>query len=582
MTNFYTTEENILQLISLLKSHNIRKVIASPGNTNITFIGSIQSDPYFQIYSCIDERSAAYMACGLAEESGEPVIISCTGATAARNYPSGLTEAYYRKLPVLAITSSQHFGRVGQLFPQFTDRNTLQNDITTLSVQIPYPYTEEERWSNNIKINNALLQLRRGNGGPVHINIETTYSKEFSVKNLPNSRVIHRYTEKNTLPEIHSERTCIFVGAHKKFTKELEQEIDIFCSKYNAIVLCDQTSNYKGKYRVLGGLVAGQREYFAQCRKCDLVIHIGEVSGAYFSFNDTEIWRVNQDGEVRDPFKQLTNVFEMDEIDFFIYYNQTKECRENSYIDEWKREFQKLDNLVGELPLSNVWMSKQTAPQLPENSVLFLGILNSLRSWSLYDTPKSVYSYSNVGGFGIDGCLSTCIGASLFDKNKLYFCVLGDLALFYDLNILGNRNVGPNVRILLSNNGTGYEMHCANSTGINFSKSDRDLFFSAGGHNGNKSKKLIKGMVEELGFEYMSAANKDEYTSKLKHFTTSEHLEKPIFFEVFVNVDDDDYAYNATKITLSSNISSAKKLAKNVLGEQRIQKIKKIINRMNM
>ena len=227
-------------------------------------------------------------------------------------------------------------------------------------------------------------------------------------------------------------------------------------------------------------------------------------------------------------------------------------------------------------------MSKQTSPILPENSVLFLGILNSLRSWSIYDTPKSVYSYSNVGGFGIDGCLSTCVGASLFDKNKIYFCVIGDLALFYDVNILGNRNIGPNVRILLSNNGTGYEMHCPNSTGINFSKTERDLFFCAGGHNGNKSRKLIRGIAEALGFEFISAETKEEYLSNLKHFTTPKQLEKPILFEVFVNVDDDDFAYNATKITLSSSSSSAKKIAKDVLGEKTYQKMKSIIKRKHV
>ena len=61
----------------------------------------------------MDERSAAYIACGMAEESGEPVVLSCTGATASRNYMPGLTEAFYRKLPVLAITSSQDISKIG-------------------------------------------------------------------------------------------------------------------------------------------------------------------------------------------------------------------------------------------------------------------------------------------------------------------------------------------------------------------------------------------------------------------------------------------------------------------------------------
>lgn len=80
MEQYYTDERNVQILISLLKEHGIKRVVASPGSTNVTFVGSIQQDPFFEIYSCVDERSAAYMACGMAAESCEPVALSCTGA----------------------------------------------------------------------------------------------------------------------------------------------------------------------------------------------------------------------------------------------------------------------------------------------------------------------------------------------------------------------------------------------------------------------------------------------------------------------------------------------------------------------
>ena len=76
MSKFYTDEKNALIIIALLKANGIRKVIASPGTTNMALTGSMQNDPYFQVYSSVDERSAAYIACGLAHESGEPVVIS--------------------------------------------------------------------------------------------------------------------------------------------------------------------------------------------------------------------------------------------------------------------------------------------------------------------------------------------------------------------------------------------------------------------------------------------------------------------------------------------------------------------------
>ena len=110
---YYTNERNTQIVISLLKQYGIKRIIVSPGATNVTFVASVMHDSFFELYSCVDERSAAYMACGMASESGEAVVLSCTGATASRNYLPGLTEAHYRKLPVIAITSTQNPLRIG-------------------------------------------------------------------------------------------------------------------------------------------------------------------------------------------------------------------------------------------------------------------------------------------------------------------------------------------------------------------------------------------------------------------------------------------------------------------------------------
>ena len=75
MSYYYSTNVNVQLLMALLKEHRIRKVIASPGTTNLEFMASLQHDEFFEVFSCVDERSAAYMACGLAAETGEPVVI---------------------------------------------------------------------------------------------------------------------------------------------------------------------------------------------------------------------------------------------------------------------------------------------------------------------------------------------------------------------------------------------------------------------------------------------------------------------------------------------------------------------------
>ena len=116
----YTEKINIQLLIAGLKNHKIKKVIVSPGTTNVMFVASIQNDSWFELFSAPDERSAAYMACGMAYETGEPIVLTCTGATASRNYMPGLTEAFYRKLPILAVTSMMGNTLVNNNIPKIT------------------------------------------------------------------------------------------------------------------------------------------------------------------------------------------------------------------------------------------------------------------------------------------------------------------------------------------------------------------------------------------------------------------------------------------------------------------------------
>ncbi|MFQ7292670.1 MAG: thiamine pyrophosphate-binding protein [Monoglobales bacterium] len=573
----YTNERNTQILISLMKEHGIRKVVASPGTTNMRLVGSIQNDPFFEVYSAPDERSGAYIACGMAAESGEPVALSCTGATASRNYIPALTEAYYRKLPICAITSIQHWGHIGSHIAQAIDRSTVAKDIAKLSVHIPTVNSNSDEKACAVAINKALLELKHNGGGPVHINLETMYSKNFSVLELPPVKTINRYENTEAMPEINAKKTAIYVGAHTKCSDRLTEAVNGFCAKYNGVVICDQTSNYRGKYRVNACMVLSQDHYSATCKNMDLMIHIGEISGAYVEPSAKEIWRVSADGELRDTFGRLTKVFEMNEESFFEYYaNTEKEETRDSYLNEWKEETAKIENKLGELPFSNIWIAQQTASKLPEGSVLHLGILNSLRSWNFFETPDSVQCYSNTGGFGIDGCVSSLLGASMVNPNKLYFGVVGDLAFFYDMNALGNRHAGENVRLMIINNGCGTEFKNYNHFAADFGD-EADGYIAARGHYGQKSPMLIKNYTEALGYKYISASNKEEYLEKYEEFIAPEMGESSIVFEVFTNSEDESNALKTVRELEMDTKNAVKGVVRNMLGEKSIKAIKKFI-----
>ncbi|WP_040213540.1 thiamine pyrophosphate-binding protein [Clostridium polynesiense] len=579
MDTFYTDERSVQILISLMKAHGIKKVVASPGTTNISFIASIQQDSFFEIYSSVDERSAAYIACGLAAESGEAVALSCTGATASRNYMSGLTEAYYRKLPVLAITSTQHSGRIGQNMPQVIDRTTSLNDTVNMSVQIPTIHDAEDEWACEVKLNSALLELNHRGGGPVHINLATVYSMNFTVKELPPARVIRRISCNNLFPELKCKKVGIFVGAHKKWSEELIAVVDRFCEKYNGVVFCDHTSNYKGKYGVNASLMCSQEQYDAPCRTLDVMIHLGDISGSAINMHPREVWRVNPDGVIRDTFRKLSYIFELEEKDFFEAYLKmtTEESKVSSYVNECREECKKLLRKVPELPFSNAWVAQKSISHLPEESVLHLGILNSLRVWDYFEVPNSVQVYSNTGGFGIDGGVSSLIGASLVDKDKIYFGVVGDLAFFYDMNVIGNRHVSNNIRLIVVNNGRGTEFRNYNHNAAYFGE-EADKYMAAAGHFGNQSSKLVKHYVEDLGFEYLCATNKNEYLKVMDHFFTPDKLEKPLLLEVFTDSQEESNAIRIMNNLETTTKGAVKNIMKEVIGEKGFRTLKRLIN----
>ncbi len=586
----YTNEKNIQIILALLKAHNIKKVIVSPGTCNLNLAVSMQNDPFFEMYSSIDERSAAYMACGLCAESGEPVVITCTEATASRNYMPGLTEAYYRKLPILAITTTHGAEKVGHFVAQVIDHTVLPKDVALYHTYIPSCHTLEDEEQIALKVNEAILELTHRGGGPVYLNVKSIASRDYSVKELPNVCKIERFTYSDPLPELPEGRIGIRIGAHKRMNDDDTDAIDKFCEVNNAVVFCDHTSGYKGKYRVNYALIGGQERYVSDLSKLRLLIHIGEVSGDYFSEGlarrASEVWRVSEDGILRYIGSKIHYVFEMSEKRFFSSYIKGKQMPQNHIINEYRLLRENINNKIGELPFSKIWIASELCLNLPSGSCIHFSILGSLRAGNFFEIPDSVNSDCNVGGFGIDGATSSLIGASLANKDKLYFLMTGDLAFFYDLNAIGNRHIGNNVRILLVNNGDGAEFRMHWHPGYAFSKEKTDEYIAAGGHFGQHSAVLVRHMSEALGFEYLYARTKEEFLLSKDKFLSPMLTDHPILFEVFTDSEVDSETVYAIRNVIEDAGYAKRKIkhqiidkAKDSLGTEIVDVVKRIINK---
>ncbi|MDA8944041.1 thiamine pyrophosphate-binding protein [Porticoccaceae bacterium] len=589
----YTNEEHILILLSLLKAHNVRHIVVSPGSTNIPISGSVQNDSYFIVHSCVDERSAAYIAIGLSEKLGEPVALSCTGATASRNYLPGLTEAFYRKIPIVAITGYNGSRVNGHLVPQNIDRSILPKDVAQVSVELPCIKNDDDRWFCSVQINKALIELRKNGCGPVHINFASQYTGQFDVKSLPSVRDVAYFQKIEDIPKTSLKKIAVFIGSHKIFSKEEVTAIGEFSLKHGIPILTDSTSNYFGYGAIKGSLVSGNFGLLNEnwkAAKPELVIHLGEVSGDYYTSRvlqeAKEVWRLTNDGIMRDTGRKLRYLLDITTENFF---SRMKFDEAEDLLSTWVKLDSHLRDLINNLPFSNVWMAQQLSQRLDKELHLYFAILNSLRSWNFFLFDCLSVS-SNVGGFGIDGCLSTAIGGALGDPTNMHLLVIGDLAFFYDMNSLANRHLPPNLRIILINNGCGVEFN--NKTHI-ASKLDfsADELISAGGHfnsseNGSSvisppavrlKNSIVSSYCKNLGFEYKSALKKNDFLECLEDFLIQS--DRPKLIECFTDVESES---NALEYMLNLDRSGKEKIYKTVkdyVPSKLLNKAKKVVKR---
>lgn len=585
----YTDARNAQLVIALLKEYGIRNIIASPGTTNVPFVYSVQNDSFFNIYSAIDERSAAYMACGLAAESGEPVVLSCTGATASRDYMPGLTEAFYRKLPVLALTSMHFTEDIGNLSTQILDRSVIPNDIARYHTSLEMIENERMAKDEELRINIALSELTRDGGGPVAVQLITDGNYTFSATSLPKVNRINRF-----LPEKISEwpelpdnaKIAVLLGVHRTFSATESEMLEHFVETHDAVVFSDISSGYHGKFAFGSALacIQLQNNPIRSAFEPDLVIHVGEMTGDYNTMGfltglNCPVWRVSLDGEFRQHFARLENVFQCS-IEFFFSHYASNKYVESGYRTKWENYDIQLRKRMPEFPFSNIWMAQQLHSMIPAGSIVHPAILSSLSSWDYFPLPKDVRSSANVGGFGIDGCTSALIGASL-SSHELCFCITGDLAFFYDMNSLGCRGIGPNLRILLINNGLGMTFKLSNHVGSQIGPS-ANIFIAAEGHNaaaksvtGNQSP--ARAWAESLGFKYLSASSKEEFNA-VKDIFTSKDSEAPILFECFTHEEDERTARDLIDSIDSRTDSKTqlKKTIKKVLPKSVIDSLKSL------
>lgn len=550
----YTIAKNVQIVIALLKEHGIKHLVLSPGGTNAAFVRGVQDDPYFDCFSVVDERSALYFAIGIYLSTGKIVAVCCTSAQATRNYIPGLTEAFYKHVPILAITFSKHPQYTYQEYMQAPDQTSLPKDAVRASYALPYISNEHDRMQCERMANEAILELTHRTPAPIQLNVPMLDSEltQDAASELPAVKVIRRYSSSDIMKiKQGDQKIMIVIGENRGID---DAEIVRFAASTNTIIYVNQLSNLKNDYTVNGNLLLTcitQKE-FDENYCPDILITIGGQTGDYPLYHKLagssvkyEHWRISESGDVVDTYDHLTRVYECSINEFFSScHDSVSNC---DYREYWKQSV-KLYHTNVELPLSAAFVAQQMSKIIPEGSYVNFSILNSLRTWNLFEFKNKVKCFCNVGAFGIDGCMSTFFGQSVM-VDDLCFMFVGDLSFFYDMNSLGIRHIKNNVRIILINNNGGVEFKLGGNAEIN---AKTDKFIAAAGHFRN-----AEGWALTNGFNYRLVKTKEDF------FALSDTLVKksdaPILVEVSIS-DVEDYNGYSSLLKTNDNRTLAQKV----------------------
>lgn len=519
----------------LLKENGIKDLVISPGGTNIPIIKAVQDDNFFNCYSVVDERSAAYVAIGIYLQKKHPVALICTSAQATRNYIPGLTEAFYKRVPLLAVTMEKHPRFKYQEYMQAPDQTSLPQDSVKRSFELPFVSDINDYYHSLRLVNEAILELDRNGRGPVQLCIPWL---DFSLADVKKEiKAVRRFDVKDIEnEELTGRKILLLIGEHIPFTDREKRAINKFCDVTDSIVYTNHLSNFHNDYTVEANLLllTSTVEEIEKIRP-DIIISVGGQTGDYpfyLIFSSTELsmiehWRICDDGRVIDTYDKLTRIYQGDFVDFFSLAKGGE--TEHGLYECWNRMIREKTADVS-VPFSSMSIAQQLHDKLPCNSIVQFSILNSLRVWNFFRIDSSIECYSNVGAFGIDGGMSTLIGQSIA-SNKKSFMIIGDLAFLYDMNCLSLRNIKNNVRILLINNNGGVEFK------LYTGKSEYlDRYIAAANYRG-----AAKGWAESCGFKYLSAKSMDEFENVIEEFVGES--DKPLLLEAFVSDVDESVAY---------------------------------------
>ncbi|MET7258541.1 2-succinyl-5-enolpyruvyl-6-hydroxy-3-cyclohexene-1-carboxylic-acid synthase [Dyadobacter fermentans] len=479
----------LIDMAEICYQQGIRHVVISPGSRSAALTLAFARHGGFQAHVCTDERSAGFIALGMAQQIDSPVVLICTSGSAAYNFAPAVSEAFFQQIPLLVLTADRPKEWQHQYDGQTIYQTGIFGQHVKRSFEVSPDYQHSDvQWAINRVTNEAINLASIAPNGPVHINVpirEPFYpvaGEDFNASGAV--RIIHRQENEVVWPqavweelldEWEAASKILIAGGQGKPDAALNRVLDRIIEEWQIPVLGDCIANLSGKE------IIRHHDLFlgadgAENLRPDLLITFGMsfLSKEFKQFirkNPPRYhWNISEDAFLADPFQSVTrdipgkatvffeNLFE--KLDYQSFVENSDLGHDTSYYSFWvqnerkarQKKHEMLKNLssFGDLTLLDcIFKYVKNKYQLHISnsmSVRYANVLATENEWSGV--------FANRGTSGIDGCLSTAIGAARVNGQPTLL-VVGDVAFLYDRNGLLIDNLPQNLKIVVLNNAGG-------------------------------------------------------------------------------------------------------------------------------
>lgn len=526
-------------VIEACKAKQIKHIVISPGSRNAPLTIGFANDPYFNCYSIVDERCAAFFALGIAQQRREPVAVVCTSGSALLNYYPAFSEAFYSNIPLVVISADRPSSKIdigdGQTIRQV---NVLANHSAYNANLSDETHSDKSNFYELNRALNAAIEEQL----PVHINVPfeeplyLTTGEQYPFENIVpeiKNPIINEDKATNFVKHWNSSaKKMVLVGVLTPNSVE-SQYIEWLAKDPSVVVLTETTSNLHHSHFIpyIDKLLTYTEKAptLKEALRPDLLLTFGglvvskKIKQFLRSYQPAYHYNVDLHKDYNSYFC-LTAHFKADINTFLKEVTPKLMSVSSNYQQQWlkvKNEIQQTHlEYINQTPFSDLKVYSEVFKSIPNDYIVQISNSSAIRYAQLIKAHPSWKVFCNRGTSGIDGSMSTAIGAAVGSASPTVF-ITGDLSFFYDSNALWNKYIPQNFRVILLNNQGGgiFRILPGDKTDSNF-----EYFFET------PHKLTAEHFCEMYNINYQLATNITDLQRKISDFY--EKLDVPKLLEV--------------------------------------------------